>query len=143
MRRKWVLAFLAFASVLALLYWRLHQPADASAQVIRLACKNLLSDCGDAQTQIRFSHIPTPMQPFQIDIIDQQAQAITLSFEMRDMPMGINRYRMTQHANHWQAQVMLPVCIQGRSDWLMLIQRQLGQVTHVAKIEFTAQGRDE
>ncbi|HYG14046.1 MAG TPA: hypothetical protein VD885_07875, partial [Methylophilaceae bacterium] len=42
------------------------------------------------------------------------------SFAMQGMEMGLNRYRLLRQPDgKWAAEVTLPVCVQGRSDWLM------------------------
>ena len=142
MKHKWVLALLMIISALMLTLWHLNRVTDDKS-VISLACLDPLSDCGNAQTQIRFSQIPSPMREFQVQITDQDAQSITLSFAMQDMPMGLNRYRMTNSGNHWLAKVILPVCVQGRSDWRMLIERQVDHTVTHAQIKFKAQGRTQ
>ena len=35
--------------------------------------------------------------------------------------MGENRYRLVFENGVWKAKVLLPVCVQGRRDWLLLL----------------------
>ena len=38
---------------------------------------------------------------------------------MKGMDMGWNRYRLNKDAaGYWNAEVTLPVCVSGRSDWV-------------------------
>lgn len=42
---------------------------------------------------------------------------------MVDMDMGVNRYRLEPAgAGVWQANVVLPVCVAGRSNWIMTLE---------------------
>ncbi len=44
---------------------------------------------------------------------------VEVQFQMRDMDMGLNRYRLIADADGvWRGQAMLPVCSDDRSDWL-------------------------
>lgn len=62
------------------------------------------------------------LRPFPIQLNsnnDLGIEQITVSFSMRGMDMGSNRYRLeTDGQGAWQAQVILPICVSGRSDWL-------------------------
>jgi len=45
------------------------------------------------------------------------------SLLLRGMEMGFNRYRLLPDGpGSWQAEVLLPACIQGRKDWLMTLE---------------------
>ncbi len=35
--------------------------------------------------------------------------------------MGMNRFNFKQSKNYWVTQVVLPICITGRKDWLVQI----------------------
>lgn len=46
-------------------------------------------------------------------------EAVAVSFFMKGMAMGLNRYRMLgDGAGSWRAEVILPICVSGRSDWI-------------------------
>ncbi|MDT8387656.1 MAG: hypothetical protein RQ736_09085 [Thiogranum sp.] len=50
---------------------------------------------------------------------DASITAIAVEFVMVDMQMGMNRYRLVPQSNRtWRADVTLPVCVSGRSDWI-------------------------
>jgi hypothetical protein len=45
-------------------------------------------------------------------------EAVTVTFIMEGMAMGLNRYRMLgDGAGGWRAEVVLPICVSGRGDW--------------------------
>ena len=47
---------------------------------------------------------------------------------MVGMQMGLNRYRLLQGEEHaWYANVTLPVCSSGRSDWIAEFELTSGQ----------------
>jgi hypothetical protein len=49
----------------------------------------------------------------------EAVETVMISFAMRGMDMGLNRYRMVRGAsNTWTADVTLPICVSGRSDWI-------------------------
>jgi len=54
---------------------------------------------------------------------DQSVDAVTAHFAMQGMDMGMNRYQLiSDGADRWFANVTLPVCASGRSDWLVVIE---------------------
>ena len=63
-------------------------------------------------------------QPFDIELSNVPAgvQQVAISFSMRDMDMGFNRFDLrpqTDNSGHWRAtQVRLPVCTDQRHDYL-------------------------
>lgn len=65
---------------------------------------------------------PRALRPFPVHIRLPDRIPVTeiwVEFVMVGMQMGSNRYRLVRESNgHWRAQVTLPVCMSGRSDWL-------------------------
>jgi len=54
---------------------------------------------------------------------EQSVDAIAASFTMQGMDMGMNRYQLVNDgAERWFANVTLPVCASGRSDWLVSLE---------------------
>ena len=52
----------------------------------------------------------------------QSIQNVHAGFAMRGMEMGFNRYQLIKTTDaKWVAEVTLPVCVQGRSDWEMTL----------------------
>lgn len=124
---------LAFAAM-----WRHHhQPASP---VTTLACADIHQGCGTEHgLQIRFDRAPHSLQPFGLSIDAPQAVAVFASFAMRGMEMGLNRYRLLRQPDgRWTAEVTLPVCVQGRSDWLMLVEVVGADGEQRYQLEFSA-----
>ena len=69
------------------------------------------------------------MSPFSV-VVESAAEVtqVTLQFRMQGMEMAVQRYRLLKNkSGTWQAEVMLPVCSLGRSDWVALLDVQLKQ----------------
>jgi len=83
----------------------------------------------DAFIDVLFAIKPRALQPFPVVIQTQGMQdvkAVTVSFSMRDMTMGLNRYALTHAAEGaWQGEVTLPICVSGRTDWIAEFDIQL------------------
>lgn len=119
-RHGWWIALLAVLAV-GLLWPRLTE----QEKTIRVPCEDIVAGCAlpQAGLHVRFDRRPAAMQRFKVLVQLPQARAVHASFSMRGMEMGFNRYRLLPDgAGRWQADVMLPACIQGRSDWLMLLE---------------------
>lgn len=112
---------LAFAAVkvAALLWWKNQQPA---IQVLNESC-NVHQGCAlsDGVT-VKFSEKVLVKSPFDIEVrgVGTDVQEVWVSFSMKDMDMGFNRYQLVRQADgSWQAkQIRLPVCVQNRHDYL-------------------------
>ncbi len=77
---------------------------------------------GGLSVEVRMGPDIHALQPFLVQLDsgnDLDIAEILVAFSMRGMDMGWNRYRLeTDGAGGWQAQVTLPICVSGRSDWL-------------------------
>ncbi|BBP05866.1 hypothetical protein TPL01_07740 [Sulfuriferula plumbiphila] len=72
--------------------------------------------------ELRFSAPPSGLHPFTLLLHAPAAREVYASFIMRGMDMGFNRYHLlSSGAGNWQAQVLLPVCITGRRDWVLTL----------------------
>ncbi|MEW9897009.1 hypothetical protein ABWL39_00030 [Chitinivorax sp. PXF-14] len=77
---------------------------------------------GEREVSLRFGQPITAMAPFDVAVKVAQAREVKASFAMRGMDMGSNQYRLlAANDGNWAAKVMLPVCVQGRRDWLMTL----------------------
>lgn len=111
---------LTLAGGAALRYWRL--PQIPVSPIRSIPCADPVAGCDlfKEKLHIAFDRHPRVMQPFHIALRMPEARAVHASFEMRDMQMGVNRYRFVADGRGgWQAEVILPVCMQGRSDWVL------------------------
>jgi hypothetical protein len=101
----------------------------ASACDIQQGC-----DSGDAalSVHVQFDAPPRALKPFSVNVRTaggQAVEAVMVTFFMEGMDMGLNRYRMLGNAvSGWHADVALPICVSGRSDW-------------IAEFEFVTAGR--
>ncbi len=80
--------------------------------------------------------------PMRLELSSEQSvEAVMVSLEMVGMDMGSNRYVLqpVTGTNGWQASVMLPVCSQGRSDWVARFTVNTGSGNYVAVFPFTAE----
>lgn len=91
-----------------------------------VACVDIMQSCGNAAFSVRFKEAPQVMKPLNLEFVStapKEIQNVRASFAMKGMEMGFNRYQLIKAGqNEWQAEVTLPVCVQGRSDWEMLIE---------------------
>lgn len=87
-----------------------------------MRCEDVVAGCRIAGTAVHvaFDRVPQAMQPFQLRVDWPQARSVHASFSMQGMQMGMNRYRLLADGpGHWRAEIMLPACVQGRSDWVV------------------------
>ena len=94
-------------------------------QVIPVPCQDIVAGCAlsPAGLRVRFDRQPDALQRFKVYVELPNVPEVHASFNMRGMEMGFNRYRLlTDGAGRWQGEVMLPACIQGRKDWLMMVE---------------------
>ena len=77
---------------------------------------------GGLSVQVRFAEQPRPLQPFPVHLSlagDAEVSEVLVSFSMQGMDMGPNRYRLlSSDGSDWAADITLPVCVSGRSDWV-------------------------
>lgn len=115
----WIALLTALAA--GLLWPRL----GGQGRTIPVPCADIVAGCAlpQADWHVRFDRQPAVMQRFRVMVQLPQAREAHASFSMRGMEMGFNRYRLLPDgAGGWQAEVMLPACVQGRNDWLMLLE---------------------
>jgi hypothetical protein len=103
----------------------LAKPDFAAISV--LPCADITQSCGNERFEVQFSEAPQVMKPLHLNLHMNQAEAVKnihIDFAMQSMEMGLNRYRLIQanQSRDWQAEVTLPICVQGRSDWNMLVE---------------------
>lgn len=126
-RHVWAWVALALGALLflggaALLYFGVLQAPKRA--VIEVPCKNMVAGCllPDQGLRIMFDQNPQPMRPFRLKVDVLNAREVHASFTMRDMQMGLNRYRLRlEGVGVWTADITLPVCMSGRGDWIMTL----------------------
>lgn len=93
--------------------------------LLLVPCEDMVTGCElpGSGLQVRFDQRPQPMKPFQLKVTIPDAHDVHASFAMRDMQMGLNRYHLLPDgAGAWKGEIILPICIHGRSDWLMTLE---------------------
>lgn len=109
------LLLLLFAAVkLAVLWWWQQQQPAVTDIVCDIQAGCTLPDGG----HIRFGSTLGIKSPFDIHY-QGKAQQVSVSFSMRDMDMGFNRYELQPSDGGRSAQnVRLPLCTSARHDFL-------------------------
>lgn len=110
-----LLIVFAAAKLLLLDWW---QQQHSKTKVVKC---NLIQGCVLPDgSKVRATSINTH-EPFDIVIenVPQNTGAVSISFSMKNMDMGFNRYNLTkQSPQSWQAlQIRLPFCVEGRHDY--------------------------
>jgi hypothetical protein len=116
----WLLAAGGLAAGIFL--WR---QSGEPAQAIVVPCADVVAGCGlpEGQLRVRFDRHPRSMQKFMVIVEFPDVRNMYARFAMQGMEMGLNRYRfLPDGEGRWHAEVMLPVCVQGRSDWKMVLE---------------------
>ena len=115
-----LLIVFAIIKVGMILWWQSTKKPSQQAGIC-----NVQSEEGCALpdgTMIFFSHPIKAGAPFDITLkqVSDKAAEASVSFSMRDMDMGFNRYRLRSKGHGvWGAeQIRLPVCVQNRRDYL-------------------------
>lgn len=108
-----------------------------------LSCADITQSCGNQIFTVQFAETPQVMKPLQLNLHINRADSVKnvhVDFAMQNMEMGLNRYLMiqTNESGAWQAEVTLPICIQGRSDWNMLIEIEAGDTVQRFQLPFSA-----
>lgn len=111
-----VLLIVFAAAKLLLLDWWQRQQSKANVVECSLTRGCVLPD----GSKVRATSINTH-EPFDIVVenVPKNTGAVSISFSMKNMDMGFNRYNLTQQSpQSWQAaQVHLPFCVEGRHDY--------------------------
>lgn len=112
-----LLLVFAAAKLIALDWWQSRQPKVQQAE-----CQ-VNSGCTLPNgVYVKFSDTVYAKQPFDITLknLPPQVENISVSFSMKDMDMGFNRFNIRpQTDGTWAAkQIRLPVCVENRNDYL-------------------------
>ena len=71
------------------------------------------------EIHIKVSGEVTPLKAFMINLQGVKIESAMVSFSMRDMDMGVNRFSFNEtDSSQWQTKVMLPICTVRRNDWI-------------------------
>lgn len=148
----WAAVLVLAAVIVGLQLQRAGVEPPAAAAVLKPAdvdCDSARRPCvvaGDGlEVEWRLGPSLRPMQAFAMQLrslrgeLGQSAQ-VMVDFQMRDMDMGLNRYRLEPAgAGVWQGRATLPVCVSGRSDWIARLTIHDGARTWTAELPFTVE----
>lgn len=135
-----VVVLVLVALVLVAYLWL--KPGGATVEPLAIACEDIVRGCRHGDLTIQAMTTPKVMQAFEMRVTLPEAESVQASFDMQDMQMGVNRYRLQQQPDgSWRAMVTLPVCVSGSSDWVMTldIKRPSQPSKTPYKLEFSAQ----
>jgi hypothetical protein len=113
------------------------------APISVLPCAEITQSCGNEVFTVQFDEAPQVMKPLHVHLHLNRGEAVKsihADFAMQSMEMGLNRYRLIQESQSgdWQAVVTLPICVQGRSDWNMLLEIEAGKKIQRFQLPFSA-----
>jgi len=112
-------------AALALLWTTSRRPEPAVQ-----GCADIVAGCAvdGAELRVQFDRPPRPLKPFVVTVAWPGVQSVHARFLMPGMEMGLNRYRMLPAGpGRWRAEVMLPACVQARSDWQIELESERGR----------------
>lgn len=95
-----------------------HNMDYASCNPAQQSC---LTHINNQKLQFRFMQHPSGLTPF-AGVLQTRLplQEVYVSFSMRGMDMGFNRFSLQQNpSGDWVANMLLPVCSLGRNDWMV------------------------
>ena len=113
----WIILVVAAVTLL----WPRFAPRE---ELLPVPCADIVTGCALplAEASIRFDRQPDALKPFHIAVLWPGAREVRASFQMHGMEMGFNRYKLVEaEPGKWRGEVMLPACIQGRKDWLVVV----------------------
>ncbi|MCS4533188.1 hypothetical protein [Neisseria montereyensis] len=115
-----LLLLFAAVKVGGLLWWKNSQP---DVRVMAESECNVQKGCHLPNgADVAFIGQVSIQTPFDIVIhnVPSETQEVYVSFSMRDMDMGFNRYKLVrQEGGKWAAnQIRLPICTEDRHDYL-------------------------
>jgi hypothetical protein len=98
----------------------------AKTETLITPCPSLVQGCavalGRNKILVKTNTAPVSLQPFSLSISGSSARAVTVTLQMQGMDMGSNRYHLLRQSDgEWRGTLTLPVCVSGRSDWLMML----------------------
>jgi len=70
---------------------------------------------------LQFSGQPSALVAFDVmlnvNVDSKQPDSVEMYFDMPEMDMGYNQYKLFKNEKNWQAKVILPICSLGKNDW--------------------------
>lgn len=149
-----IVAVLILIAMVLLGQWKLRSGSavpSGSAATLTVApgCDSARTACvaqGDGLTiELLLGPPVQPLQPFDMRFQVVQgtlgdAARVELRFVMRDMDMGLNRYRLAYAPDGvWLGQATLPMCTSRRTDWIAQLEIRDGGRRWTAELPFSSE----
>lgn len=94
------------------------------ATMQRLDC-NLAAGCSFSlngkEVSVRTNTPPATARPFKLYVV-ATASSVRARFDMTAMNMSTPSYSLRHSVGVWSADVVLPICVAGRSDWILRLE---------------------
>lgn len=100
----------------------------------------------DLVMTLRLPENPRALEAFHVDVFTAGAQslaidAVEVEMLMTGMDMGLNRGSLSrQGPSHWRTAITLPICTQGRSDWVAVVRAVTDGSVYEGRFPFTLGG---
>lgn len=129
MKNLWVLVVIVFFILLGFGLSRMKQ-SELTPDLNRSELLGIVEGCDLAEQgcvmhgyQLEFDRPVRPLSLFKARVKSEYPMdSAVLYLEMKDMDMGINRFKFTPgKEGAWETDVMIPVCSTGRRDWLVTL----------------------
>lgn len=142
-KRARLLASLAIAAIGTLTlvgaWFNQKRHAEQSAAAIKVQCVDLTQLCrirvGGETLTLRADQPPSALKPFKLEVTGLN-QPIEVRFGMAGMEMGPIAFPLRPEQGRATLTATLPLCVQGRRDWLLWLDRPEGRI----EVTFVAQG---
>lgn len=113
-----LLLVFAAAKLFMLDWWQKQQP-----QAVQAECNAVQGCTLPNGVHAKLDALVSAKQPFDVVLtqVPPEAAEVAVSFSMKNMDMGFNRYKLKREADGtWAArQIRLPLCVERRNDYLM------------------------
>ena len=113
---RWAGPIIAAGIVVLALGCNAKQPATQADCLLAAGCSFRLDG---KSIHVKTGTPPSAARPFQLEVVAEQAKSVKAQFEMSGMNMTTPVYVLQKSARGWTAEIVLPVCVSGRSDWVL------------------------
>lgn len=121
MKREWWAGAVVLIALAAMVY--AYSAKQAPRQPIDC---DLAAGCsfqtGGGRVTVKTNAVPVAARPFQLEVVAPQANSVKAQFDMSGMNMTTPVYALARDANRWRSEVVLPLCVSGRSDWMLRLE---------------------
>lgn len=124
--KKWLLlglALVTLALVKGSLIYYFYYSRDHLPAPVTVNCDDPVKGCQLGTFSVRFEQPPQHAKPFGVVLHAASLNPPVASFQMSKMEMVPVQYHFKAGQDGtWKTQIILPVCVTGRSDWLMTVE---------------------